>query len=77
MVALLAGYDHRVRMVPLSHVVVLMAPFVGVPAYLVMPRSTESHESRTTSDAVMGVILLLVFYLVFVTSYVGLAAIRR
>ena len=76
MVVLLTEYDYRVWMVPLSHVVILLAPLVGIPAYLALPRRSDSGELRSWWEALSGVILLLVFYLAFIMSYVGVATIR-
>jgi hypothetical protein len=74
MVFLLSGYDYRVRMVPLSHAILLMAPLVGFPACLALPR--DSGDLRSRWHALPEGILLLAFHLIFIWSYVGIATIR-
>lgn len=77
MVALLSGYDYRVRMVPLANAVFLLAPLVGFSAYLTLPRRAESEEQPDFGARMLGGVLLLAFYLVFIMSHVGVATIRH
>jgi hypothetical protein len=66
MVSALMGYDFRVRFVPLAHATLLIAPLIGVFAYLALPRPSFRW------DTALGIIPLTIFYAVMILANVGM-----